>query len=1063
MGRKSADKGGQIVTSQHSACRVVAASAKRANYLLGTLLFCMLAMATTDRAFAQTAEVEFDIPAQTVPAALNDFARQARVQLFFITEGFENVQANAVVGTYPRQTALDLLLAGTGLQASLSSDSSIKVAPVSTSMSSQFTGSQLLAAAATPASADATGGGYIGEQSSEDVRQSGQDAVEAAQELEEILVTGSRIRGAQNASPVVTITRQEIDQAGFATVEDIVENLPQNFGAGATSDATSGINRSQTVGGNLRNEAGGTSVNLRGLGADATLVLVDGRRLSPGGSAADFTNIGSIPVTAIERVEVMTDGASAIYGSDAIAGVVNFILRDSYDGAETRLRYGSDAGGDTSNVLFGQAFGTSWDSGNVLLTYEYHDRDALAASDRIFTASNDLSPFGGTDRRQPGGNPANIRTGPFGAYVFYAIPEGQDGKSLTSADFVGLANTRHLDNARENHDVIGSLERHSAFLHLKQAIGAVELFGAARFSNEESATRLERTPVDFTVIGDDPLTPEIEGNPWFVDPTGTGLTTVRVDNYRVDDDFGPFTFLGEIESVGATVGALFEFGGNWRGELAFNWAEEAGHFGAANLVDTAALRAAVNLTDPDLAFNPFGDGSNTNPAVIESLVERKHDSSESKNELRSVSFDVNGDAFEMSGGATKVSIGTDFREESLFTEIFSAGLAQDLKRDILAVYAEVFLPLVSDANGRMGVRRFEVSLAARYENYSDFGDTVNPKLGILWSPTDSLNIRATWGTSYRAPSLKELNETVGTFWFYIPGGIGGAYPFLYREGNNAGLQAEESTNWTAGFQWISESADGLSLDITYFNIDFTGRIEQPTPDPFAPTFDPRFRSIVTLNPSQEQIAAFVNNPLYDPDSLTFLGLGPYPAADFLGDMPLLPVGGIVDNRLTNLARSVVTGAEIQLAYAFDTDVGSFNIGVNGSYLFDFERKLIAADPLVEEVDTLGRPIDFRARGNLTWSRDRWSVAGFINYTDGYTDNFSNPARAVDSWTTVDLTVAYETGNDAGFLSDTRLSLTTQNFFDEDPPFVDTFGGVGYDATNANPLGRFLSFQITKDW
>ncbi len=881
-----------------------------------------------------------------------------------------------------------------------------------------------------------------------------------AQALEEITVTGSRIRGVETASPIVTISREDIEVAGFATVEEVVEYLPQNFGAGATADATQIENQRQAVGGSIANAAGGTSVNLRGLGAGSTLVLVNGRRMSPSGTRAAFTNIASIPVTAIERVEVLTDGASAIHGSDAIAGVINFILREDFEGAETRLRYGSDAHADTSDIQLGQTFGTSWNSGNVLVSYEYFDNDRLAAADRAFTASNDLSPFGGTDRRRPGGNPANIRVGS----DYYAIPEGQDGTSLTAADF-DLGTPRNLFNANEIRDLIGSVERHSGFLYVRQNVGPVELFGAARYSREESERRLSQGTISFTVTGDDPATPEIEGNPWFVDPTGTGLTSVRVDSYALDDDFGPVLGIGEIESAGATLGARIEFSERWRGELTLNWSEEEGTDVDGNEIDFARLRDAVNSTDPSSAFNPFGDGSNTASAVIESVrIPGRDIVSVDTNELSSASFDVNGEAFEMYGVTVNVAAGVDYREESL--SVTTRNGENALERDITAVYAEIFLPLVNEERRRAGLQRLEISIAARYEDYSDFGSSTNPKLGVVWSPAESLTIRGTVGSSYRAPSLTDLDDTLPSqnVWQYIPEDFFGLTPvgFLLQTGRNRNLQPEEATTWTAGFQWRPERVDGLSLDMNYFDIDFTGQIEQPTLNPFGAISDPRFAPIVTPNPSTDQITAFVNQPNFNPESLVGSGFGPFPAADLIAGA--FPVAAIVDIRLTNLARSVVTGADVQLSYAFDTAAGSFNFGLNGSYMFDFERQLISTDPLFDEVDTLGRPVDFRARGSIGWRRGNWFVTGFVNYTDGYTDNLSNlEARPVDSWATMDLTIAYDTGSDAGFLSETRLSLTTQNLFDEDPPFVDTIGGVAYDATNANPLGRFFSFQLRKDW
>ncbi len=1025
------------------------------------LIAVLAALAVSGTVFAQdnnNQETIDDsgIAPQALDTALEEFAERSGLQVIYLADVAKGKTSPGAEPDLSDQATLNQLLASTDLEYEFLNDKTVTLQATDERGASDSKNLSptpvLMAQNQTPTRAETSS-----------PPQSTTSVVEDEEEiLEQIIVTGSRIRGAQNASPVVTITREEIDMAGFATVEEVIENLPQNFGAGASSDANNGTNQFQTVGGNVDNRAGGVSVNLRGLGASSTLVLIDGRRLSPSGLSSRFTSVSSIPVSAIERIEVMTDGASAIYGSDAIGGVVNFILRKEYDGAETRLRYGGDAAGSTSSVQIGQSFGNSWDGGNVLFTYEYYESDALPAADRDFTASNDLSVFGGTDRRQPGGNPANIRTGPSSARVWYAIPENQDGTSLSAADFVGSESPQRFFNERLNIDNTSAQENHSAFLHLRQTVGSVELFGAARFSREENERRFAQPVVDFNVPGDDPATPDVvEGNPFFVDPTGTGLTTVRVDNYDVFDDFGPQVSLGEIETSGATLGAQLSFGDSWQAELVGNWSKEDASRWFLNRVDTVALRNAATLTDPNLAFNPFGDGSNTNPTVIESLVDRRQFRQSSENELWSVGLGIDGGLFDVGGGTAKVAMGLDFREESLFTTSAVTGLDTDYDRNILAAYGELFVPLVSSNNSRAFLQKLEFSLAVRYEDYSDFGDTVNPKFGFLWSPVSSLAFRGTIGTSFRAPALVDLDDS-NVSWSYVPAALTRLPDsVLYSGGKNSGLEAEEATTWTAGLQWRPDSVKGLSLDLTYFNVDFSGRIEPPTISVISAISSPRFASIRIVNPTPEQIATVVNDPRYDPEIFLSRGFGPFPAADLISGA--ISVDAIVDNRLTNLADSIVTGVDMQLSYQFDTSLGSFNVGFNGNYIFDFERRLLKTDPLVDEVDQFGRPVDFRARGNVGWSRDNWTVSGLINYTDGYTDNISDPVRAVDSWTTVDLTVAYNFGRDEGFLSNSRVALTTQNLFDEDPPFVDTEGGVGYDATNADPMGQFFALQLTKDW
>ncbi len=990
----------------------------------------------------------FDIEAQSLNSALREFAEQTGLQLMYSAEISEGVESQGVNAAETPDEALVHLLADTGLKHQFINARTIAIQSIAEEAENPAPGKARPASSPVLMAQNRTS---VPSQSTQTSRTSTEDEeTKAPARLEEIVVTGSRIRGADSASPILTIDRVELDRSGFATVEEVIENLPQNFGAGATSDATNGTNLVQIPDGNARAVGGGTSVNLRGLGTSSTLVLVDGRRLSPSGNEARFTNIASIPLTAVERVEVLTDGASAIYGSDAIAGVINFIMRKDYEGAETRLRYGSDSSGDTSDVQFGQVFGTSWNSGNVLFSYEYYEREPLAAADREFTASYDLSPLGGTDNRKLGGNPANIVANG----QIFAIPAGQDGRSLTAADFDPTI-APNLYNRNAFDDLIGELEQHSATLFLNQDVGSWNLFGQARFSTQDN---LRRLPVDFFELIDIPVT---NASPFFVDPTGTGLTEVTVENYAINADIGPRNSKGEVESLGATTGARLRFDNGWFVELVGNWAREEALAIETNIVDADAVLAAANNPDPDMAFNPFGDGSNTNPALLPSLVGPDVFTGRTENELWSVSLNADGSLFDVAGGAVQLATGVDYRDEAL-TSWSGADLAllTNRNRSVFAAYAEVFFPLVGESNARAGLKRLELSVAARFEDYGDFGNTTNPKVGVLWSPSDALTLRGTYGTSYRAPSLRDLDVSPsgGNQTFYSPAFIIGT-PALLLNGANEDLRPEEAVTWTAGLRWRPERVRGLSIDLTYFDIDFDDRIGNPIRSLFAVFNDPSVASLVTLDPTAEEITTIVNDPRYDPD----YAFWPFnvPAEDLISGA--VPVDAIINSRRVNSAQLLVTGVQLQLAYSADTQLGIFGFKLNGDYLSDFRRRVISADPLVEEVDTMGRPVDLRARGSVSWSRDDWAVSSFINYTDGYTDVFSDPERSVESWTTVDLTVAYNVGGNTGVFSDTRLTLTTRNLFDEDPPFVDTAGGRGYDATVANPLGRYFVLQITRVW
>jgi outer membrane receptor protein involved in Fe transport len=1021
-------------------------------------LLCLLSHPLGSSAVAEPAAaspVDFDIPAQPISSALRAYARQANLQLLVLTDGLEAVQSNAVVGKYEARNALRTLLAGTGLQAEHRPDATVAIRRLTESTrrldDSGASDKLLLASRAENKNAPQTREENPPEQSRRDLDESG----DLPRTLEEIVVTGSRIRGAQNASPVITITRQEIEHSGYATVEDLVEKLPQNFGAGAGQDTRTNPLSSETgvVGGNVEALSTGTSVNLRGLGASSTLILVNGRRMSPSGRSARYTDISGIPVAAIEQVEVLTDGASAIYGSDAIAGVINFVLRHDYEGAETRIRYGTDDSRNTSEMLAAQALGASWDTGNALLAYEYYKHDNLANTDRAFAATADLRSFGGDDRRTPGGNPANVRAGG----QTFAIPRDQDGTNLSPADFDSTA-PLNLYNSRANGDLLPRQERHSAFLRLVQNIGRIEAFADIRYSRHSDEFHRDFGTLNIAVPN---------SNPFFVDPAGTGLSTVTVLGYSFSEDLGPSLVRSETKSSDVALGANVGISENWNGELVAHWSKETTKKRRDNIVDRSRLAEAVSPSDPDLAFNPFADGSNTNPSVLNSLRTGIEDNFV-QNELSAVSINVDGSAFRMGGGSVKIASGIEVRRDSLASLVDENGVATrpelDTSRDISAVYAEIFFPLISEINGRRGAERLELSLAGRHENYSDFGSGTSPKLGTVWSPTEWLSLRATYGESYRAPALFDLDvdHNANTFvylpQFFVDEGLI-PFPTLVLQGANENLKPEKAATWTAGFRLHPGHIKGWSLDGTYFSIDFDDRVDTPFSNILDGFSDPRFHTLLNTSPSQAQIEDVINDPRYTESAFGFSTA----ATDILSGAA--PVGGILDRRKTNLSKAVVTGLELQLAYGIKTAFGSWNLGLNGNYLLDFKRRFIDGDPLVDEVDTFGRPVDFRARANATFSRNSWLASAFVNYVDGYTDNVSEPERRVHSWTTLDFTLSYDTGTHTGdrSLSDFRLTFVAENVFNRDPPFVNTLDGLAYDTSNANSLGRVLSLQVTKEW
>jgi len=354
---------------------------------------CMLAASLfLSLALPARAQIRLDLPSQPLGTSLTAIGTLGHLNIMFDPSVVDGLQAPALNAELSADDALDRLLAGTKLQAVHVDANTIRVIAGPGPKRAQSTAVPTTGAIYAPTAVHLASAGPDPDAQGDQLRDKvpdigphGATPVEdkkkqGASPLEEVVVTGTHISGVTDtASPISTYTRDDIDRSGAGTVADFVRLLPDNFNGGA-SDITVGA---VSGGGNADNRVGGSGVNLRGLGSDATLVLIDGRRVAPGNVDGNFVDISMIPLAAVERIDVVPDGASAIYGSDAVGGVVNFIMRRDFDGAETRARY-ADANGFHETEA-AQTFGKTWTSGSAVLSYEYDDRTPLFARDRIYT------------------------------------------------------------------------------------------------------------------------------------------------------------------------------------------------------------------------------------------------------------------------------------------------------------------------------------------------------------------------------------------------------------------------------------------------------------------------------------------------------------------------------------------------------------------------------------------------------------------------------------------------------------------------------------------------------
>jgi outer membrane receptor protein involved in Fe transport len=987
---------------------------------------------------------DVDLPAGTLEASLIALGRQTGHQLFFTQAEVAGRQVPALQGRYSAEAAAARLAADAELSVSRAGPH-VLVLQRRSPAPAPHTPAQAAEGEARPF-VTAAGGAPLASLGT------GPTAA-APIVLDELLVTGSHIRGGRTASPVTVLDGEALARTGRATVGEALRTLPANFAGGAGDGAVSA--GADAV---RRNTAFGTGINLRGLGNSATLVLVNGRRVAGSGAFGDFTDVSTIPTAAVARVEVLLDGASALYGSDAVGGVVNIILRTDYQGAETRLLVGGATAGEPLQGQISQVLGHRWGSGGVMLAYELQRRDNLPGAARAFSRSADLRPLGGSDFRTTAGFPGTIlRPDPTTGALApgWAIPAGQDGRALSPGDFrPGEVN---LGEPRLGLDLLPRQTVNAVWLAADQGVGerltlsADARFGSRRFKFLTSA------PTSTLTVS--------RANPFFVSPNGSASHPIA---YSFAGQLPPGDQSGLVETLTASVGARLELPRGWVGDGYVAYGREHAEFRAGGLINLAFLAEALgNAPDrPDTPysavrdgfFNPFVGAVGVNsPALLAwigsgALVQR------TTSQTATASLKVEGPLWATPAGDIRLAVGGQARREDLARGgyLFVTGPSPsesarvEVARDVLAGFAELRVPLVSEANARPGLHRLELSLAGRVEDYEAVGTTANPKVGVIWAPAEGLQFRATYGTSFRAPALRETEDPPLYSPTLLPLGSG-RLRTLILQGGNRDLEPETARSWALGFDWEPARWPKLRVSGTGFDVRFEDRISQPVAQNLIGALgDPTLSAFVRrISPGTDAadralIESFLSSPF-----LSTLG-GVFPAEAY---------GAIVDNRYVNTSALKVRGLDLTARYAFAAWGGELTLGANGTYLFRYREQVTPTAPVLDRVDLANFPVRLRGRLTADWTRDRLTAGLALNYVDPYRDA---AGTRIDGQHTVDLQLRLAPPA-RGPLRDVALTVNVRNLFDDDPPFYDNPIGVGYDGSNADPVGRFVSVQLTRSW
>lgn len=997
---------------------------------LGALLLAFaMQVALAEQRF--TREVNFDIAAQSVEAALIEFSKQADVQVM-VGGALKGQKTGGVKGKLSVTDALQQLLRDTGLDYQTEGNNTITIR----SSASVRSGAQVLPLVreAKLASRDAAGEAATRDRTSAD-----EPITSSAETLAEVVVTGTLLRGVPpTGRRLIVIGREEIDRTAHTTVQEIVQDLPQNFKGGGANEGT-GLG-----GGPVNiNTSFGSSINLRGFGPGSTLVLINGRRPPPAGIDASYVDVSSIPASAIDRIEVLLDGASATYGADAVGGVVNIILKQDYEGAETDASRGIPTQGGAEEFRIAQALGTTWDGGHVLATYEYTQRNSLHARDRRATRDQDLRSRGGSDFRSITGNPGTIVVDD----QTWAIPSGQDGIGLTEDDFAGLEGTRNRYNQNEMTDVLPEQKRHSFFGQIGQQAGSRLKFDAdILFAQRDARGEGGGFSSEITV----PST-----NPYYVNPTG-GTDDIAVD-YNFGRDLGPLTADLDVTTVFGGVGMELSMPAQWVGSVRIDYGREKVDQLQFNEPIAGALDAALADDDPNTAFNPFGDGSNSNRSTLARI--RGSTTFESDSRVETATLGATGPLMSLPAGDLSLAAGLEYRDQQFDTTTQDeAGgdtfTTVEADRDVRAAFVEMRLPVFGHANARTAMRRLDFSAAARYERYSDFGSATSPAFGLAWSPVDDLTLRVSKSKAFKAPTLPSLDGS-GNLLFItnLPdpqSQTGFSSALLLIGTGNPELDAEHSDAWTIGLDWAPAAWPGVQAALNYFDIEFEDRIQSFATQAFTFLQDPRFADAIIRDPSSEQRAAACA-------SGQFFGLQPSDCID-------APVAALLDVRPRNTAISNQKGLDFLTQYSTTTSAGTFSFALNTTYLLSYEESISRVAPQVELLNRPFQPVDLKLRGSVYWTRGSWGLGSTIHFTDSYSDPLSVTNRAISSWTSVDFQLRYQPGRESfSWLAGLTAALNVENAFDREPPFYENARGVAYDATNSDLMGRVVSLQVRKEW
>lgn len=541
---------------------------------------------------------------------------------------------------------------------------------------------------------------------------------------------------------------------------------------------------------------------------------------------------------------------------------------------------------------------------------------------------------------------------------------------------------------------------------------------------------------DFTASAEEPnsLLPATKSNSVTVSAKQdvTSSSSVFVDGLYVARDANryaadlslspaPFAYPATLRKFAVAMGAEFNLGHDWKATVSVNDAEDK------------TEQASVFLTTP----------------VTPAYAER------SLGTLRGIEASANGIVGSLPAGPARLAVGLGYRREGFSDAVGpTGGLLNDVTsgdRNIRYAFAELSLPLLGRSEGT-GLDLVDVTVSGRSERYSDFGSTTVPKIGLVYQPTSSLKLRTTWGKAFKAPNLFDTNGEPQLILLDLPNPTApdGSSPAFFRSGGNPSLQPETAQAWSIGGDYSSGSDATLQVSGTLFDVRYRNRLSN-IGNPYGALTDPTYAFYVTPSPSASYAQSVANE---------------YPSGAFFNETggPFVPgnVVAVVDTRLVNVATQTLRGADLNVNYRVDAGTRNTFLFLNAAYL-DLTERDTPQSPLHTLSGLAFYPPKFRARAGATWKPASWSLTAAVNYLAHESNTQVLPAESVASWTTIDASVRYAPTL-KGVWRGLSVNLSALNLLNRDPPFVSAdIQGLNYDSSNASPLGRMITLQLSKEW